>query len=159
MSISLPCHTRQGIWFLSRWAGLLACGVRGCGLPGFPQWHVTNPNRIQSRGRLWHKAPDWVTRTKFPIIPVPALLTWAPNVPLRDLMRAIRQDNLRQPPERNRWECKEITLIVDPQTTMQPMVLPVENLMLTIDGDDSFWVNFNGLCTYFCTFGIGGAVW
>lgn len=34
--------------------------------PGEPQWHVAFAHRLQSRGRLWHLAPTWVTVTTFP---------------------------------------------------------------------------------------------
>jgi hypothetical protein len=35
-----------------------------------PQWHdLKRARRIQSRGRLWILAPDWVTGTKFPYMP------------------------------------------------------------------------------------------
>ena len=46
-------------------AGLLAGGMMICLLPGFPV-AMTDPNRLQSRGRLWFWVPIWVARTKFP---------------------------------------------------------------------------------------------
>jgi len=39
---------------------------------------MTDPNRLQSRGRLWFWAPIWVTRTKFPFQFQMLCIRWTP---------------------------------------------------------------------------------
>jgi hypothetical protein len=66
--ISFAPLTRGGID--KRRAGLLARGSSPvCRLPKdfTPQWHLAGARRLQSRGRLTHRRPDWVHRHVIPI--------------------------------------------------------------------------------------------
>ena len=66
-----------------------------CLLPGFPV-AMTDPNRLQSRGRLWFWAPIWVTRTKFPFQFRMLCIQRTPYTAICVLLDGSRQDRLRR---------------------------------------------------------------
>ena len=63
----------------------------------FPSGIITDPNRLQSRGRLWFWIPAWVTRTKFPFQFRMLCIQRTPYSSISVLTGPNRQERLRHP--------------------------------------------------------------